>query len=74
MERRSGVLMNISSLPSPFAIGVFGKEAEEFAASIKKMGFSEWQILPLNTVGAGESPYSSDGAFSGNICILTRWH
>ena len=70
MERRSGVLMNISSLPSPFAIGVFGREAEGFAASIKEMGFSEWQILPLNTVGAGESPYSSDGAFSGNIMYI----
>lgn len=70
MERASGVLMNISSLPSPFAIGVFGKEAEKFAESIKEMGFSKWQILPLNTVGAGDSPYSSDGAFSGNIMYI----
>ena len=31
MKRQSGVLMNISSLPSPYGIGVIGAEAENFA-------------------------------------------
>lgn len=70
MKRQSGVLMNISSLPSPYGIGVIGKEAEDFAKKIKEMGFSKWQILPLNPPGAGNSPYSSDGAFAGNILYI----
>ena len=70
MKRQSGVLMNISSLPSPYGIGVIGKQAEDFAKKIKKMGFSKWQILPLNPPGAGNSPYSSDGAFAGNILYI----
>ncbi len=62
--------MNISSLPSLYGIGVIGKEAEDFAKRIKEMGFSKWQILPLNPPGAGNSPYSSDGAFAGNILYI----
>ena len=31
MERRSGILMHISSLPSKYGIGTFGKEAYAFA-------------------------------------------
>ena len=65
-ERKSGVLMNISSLPGPFGIGVFGEEAGAFAQKLKAMGFSYWQILPLGTLDRGNSPYCGDSAFAGN--------
>ena len=36
--RTSGVLMHISSLPSPYGIGTMGKEARKFADFLKKAG------------------------------------
>ena len=65
-NRYSGVLMNISSLPGPFGIGVFGEEAQEFARKIREMGFSYWQILPLGPLDRGNSPYCGESAFAGN--------
>ena len=34
--RTSGVLMHISSLPSPYGIGTMGKEARKFADFLKR--------------------------------------
>ena len=64
--------MNIASLPSKYGIGVIGEEAVSFAKLIKEMGFSKWQILPLNppALMAANSPYSSNGAFAGNIAYI----
>ncbi len=69
-NRCSGVLMNISSLPSPFSVGVFGKEAQEFADFIKSMGFSKWQVLPLGPIDRENSPYTADSAFAGNVLFI----
>ena len=69
-NRSSGVLMNISSLPGPFSVGSFGKEAEEFADLIKSMGFSKWQVLPLGPIDRENSPYTADSAFAGNILFI----
>ena len=55
--RESAVLMPISSLPSNGYIGSFSLAAYRFAELIKKAGFSCWQILPLNPLGYGNSPY-----------------
>ncbi len=49
--------MPISSLPSPYYIGDFGDAAYEFVDMIAQTGFKVWQILPLNPVGFGNSPY-----------------
>ena len=46
-RRRSGILMPIFSLPSPYGIGTLGKEAYDFVDFLKKAGQSYWQILPL---------------------------
>lgn len=64
--RRSGMLMPISSLPSPYGIGCFSKEAYEFVDLLKKAGQSLWQILPLGPTGYGDSPYQSFSTFAGN--------
>lgn len=69
-RRSSGVLLHISSLPGPFGIGVFGKEAEDFARLIRDCGFSKWQVLPLGPLDHGNSPYASDGAFAGNVLFI----
>ena len=69
-NRCSGVLMNISSLPGEFGIGGFGKEALGFVDTIKKMGFSKWQVLPLGPIDRENSPYTADSAFAGNILFI----
>ena len=64
--RTSGVLMHISSLPSPYGIGTFGKEAYRFADFLKKAGQSYWQILPICPTSFGDSPYQSFSAYALN--------
>jgi len=73
LERSSGILMHITSLPSPFGIGDFGPEAYEFIDFLESSGHKYWQILPLNpTYSAyGHSPYSSDSAFAGNTLLIS---
>ena len=64
--RASGILMHISSLPSPHGIGTFGKEAYAFADFLAAAGQKYWQILPLGPTGYGDSPYQTASAFAGN--------
>lgn len=66
MERRSGILMHISSLPSQYGIGTFGKEAYAFGDFLKASGQSYWQLLPLGPTSFGDSPYQSFSTFAGN--------
>ena len=66
MQRSSGVLMPLSSLPSPYGIGSMGKEAYRFVDFLKAGGQTYWQLLPLCPTGAGDSPYSSFSTFAGN--------
>lgn len=66
MNRGSGILMHIASLPGDYGIGTFGKEAYEFADFLKKAGQKYWQILPLGQTSYGDSPYQSFSAFAGN--------
>lgn len=64
--RECGILLPISSLPSPYGIGSFSKEAYEFVDRLCDAGQSYWQILPLGPTGYGDSPYQSFSAFAGN--------
>ena len=66
MERSSGILMHISSLPGKYGIGTFGKEAFNFVDFLNKAGQKNWQILPLGQTSYGDSPYQSFSAFAGN--------
>ena len=68
--RTAGVLLPIFSLPGPFNIGCFGSEAVDFARSLRRMGFSYWQILPINPPAAGDSPYQCYSAFAGNPLMI----
>lgn len=66
MERKSGVLMPVSSLFGDFSIGSFGEEAEYFIDFLKDAGFSYWQVLPFCMADDYNSPYQSYSAFGGN--------
>lgn len=64
--RTSGVLMPISSLPSPYGIGTMGKAARKFVDFLEKSGQKYWQILPICPTSYGDSPYQSFSSFAGN--------
>lgn len=66
MKRASGILLPVSSLPSPYGIGTFSREAYEFVDFLAAAGQTYWQILPLGPTGYGDSPYQSFSTFAGN--------
>ena len=66
LDRGAGILLPISSLPSPYGIGSLGKEAYEFVDRLKEAGQRYWQVLPIGPTSFGDSPYQSFSAFAGN--------
>ena len=56
-RHKAGVLMPVSSLPSPYGIGSFGKSAHDFIDFLDAAGQKCWQVLPLNPTSYGDSPY-----------------
>jgi 4-alpha-glucanotransferase len=71
LERSSGLLLHISSLDSAGGIGDFGPAAYAFADFLAAGKQRLWQVLPLNPVGYGSSPYSSISAFAGNPLFIS---
>ena len=53
LKRSSGVLINVSTLPSRYGIGGFGHEVEKCVEFLLEGGFTRWQVLPLTTIGLG---------------------
>lgn len=68
--RTCGVLMHITSLPSPYGVGTLGREAYKFVDFLEKAGQTYWQILPVGPTGFGDSPYQSYSAFAGNPLLI----
>ena len=66
MKRSCGILMPISSLPSPHGIGTLGAEARKLVDFLADAGQSWWQILPVGPTSYGDSPYQSFSAYAGN--------
>jgi 4-alpha-glucanotransferase len=64
--RRSGILNHISSLPSNYGIGTFGKAAYDFVDFLKASNQTFWQILPIGPTSYGDSPYQTFSAFAYN--------
>ena len=58
--------MPVSSLPSPYGIGTFGKGAFDFVDFLDECGQKCWQVLPLNPTSYGDSPYQSPASIAGN--------
>ncbi|MDT8903076.1 4-alpha-glucanotransferase [Anaeroselena agilis] len=65
-----GVLLHITSLPSVHGIGGLGAEARAFVDFLAAAGQDNWQILPLNPVGRGNSPYQSVSAFAAESLLI----
>ena len=58
-RNKSGILLPISSLPSQYGIGSFGKSAYDFVDFLEETKTKCWQVLPLNPTSYGDSPYQS---------------
>ena len=72
-NRGAGILMHITSLPSPFGVGDLGPESYSFADFLSRSGQKYWQLLPLNPTGAEQrfSPYSSVSSMAGNTLLIS---
>ena len=70
LKRSAGVLINVSTLPSRYGIGGFGPEIEKCADFLLDCGCRFWQVLPLTTIGLGNSPYSGNSAFALNYLYV----
>ena len=68
--RASGVLLHPTSLPGAHGSGDCGPSAYHFVDWLVAAGQQLWQILPLNGIGAGNSPYASSSAFAGNPLLI----
>lgn len=68
--RSCGILMHITSLPSPYGIGTFGAEAERFADWLRSAGQKYWQVLPIGPTGYGDSPYQPFSSFAGDPLLI----
>ncbi len=67
----SGVLVHVTSLPSPYGIGDVGPAAFSMVDRLQAAGQSWWQALPLGPTGYGNSPYQSLSSFAGNGLIIS---
>ena len=59
MDKKIGVLLAVSSLPGRHGIGDFGESCFKFIDWLAKKHYQYWQVLPLNPLGPGFSPYMS---------------
>lgn len=70
-ERKAGLLLAVSSLPGSFGVGDFGQDAFNFVELLSKTNAKYWQILPLNPVGYGNSPYQTFSSFAGDEIYIS---
>ena len=70
-DRRAGILLHVSSLPSRFGAGDLGPAAVRFLDWAAAAGQTLWQVLPLGPAGAGDSPYGGASAFAGNPLFIS---
>ena len=69
--RASGVLLPVTSLPSPYGVGDMGPSAFAWIDRLHEAGQSWWQALPLGPTGYGNSPYQSLSSFAGNGLLIS---
>ena len=69
--RSSGVLLHVTSLPSPYGIGDLGPCAFTWVDRLHDSGQGWWQALPLGPTGYGNSPYQSLSSFAGNGLLIS---
>src|SRR5262245_4742143 len=69
--RASGVLLHVTSLPSPYGVGDVGPAALEWIDRLRDAGQAWWQALPLGPTGYGDSPYQPQSSFAGNALLIS---
>jgi len=69
--RASGILLHVTSLPSPYGIGDLGPTAMAWIDRLHDAGQAWWQALPLGPTGYGNSPYQSLSSFAGNWLLIS---
>ncbi len=71
--RGCGILLHVTSLPSPYGIGDMGPDAYKFVDLLSENKQSYWQILPLSMTDPafGNTPYNSISAFAGNPLLIS---
>ena len=69
-ERKAGLLLHISSLPSKYGIGTLGEEAYHFVDWLKKAKLKIWQVLPIVPTNYGDSPYQSVSSTALNYYFI----
>jgi 4-alpha-glucanotransferase len=69
--RASGLLLHVTSLPSPYGIGDVGPTALSWIDRLAEAGQSWWQSLPLGPTGYGNSPYQPLSSFAGNGLLVS---
>ena len=67
----SGLLLHVTSLPSPYGIGDLGPTAFSWINRLHDAGQGWWQALPLGPTGYGNSPYQSLSSFAGNGLVIS---
>src|ERR1700678_949550 len=69
--RASGLLLHVTSLPSPYGIGDVGSSAFSWIDRLRDAGLAWWQALPLGPTGYGNSPYQAMSSFAGNELLIS---
>ena len=69
--RASGLLLHVTSLPSPYGIGDVGPGAVAWVDRLHQAGQRWWQALPLGPTGYGDSPYQPLSSFAGNGLLIS---
>jgi 4-alpha-glucanotransferase len=69
--RASGLLLHVTSLPSPYGIGDLGSSAFAWVDRLRDAGQGWWQALPIGPTGYGNSPYQSMSSFAGNGLLIS---
>jgi 4-alpha-glucanotransferase len=70
-RRASGLLLHVTSLPSPYGIGDVGPGAVAWIDRLSEAKQGWWQTLPLGPTGFGDSPYQSLSSFAGNPLLIS---
>jgi 4-alpha-glucanotransferase len=69
--RASGLLLHVTSLPSPYGTGDLGSSAFSWIDRLHDAGLTWWQALPLGPTGYGNSPYQLMSSFAGNALLIS---
>lgn len=71
MKKQAGLLFPISVLPGRYGVGDFGQHAYELVDKMASASITLWQILPLNPLGYGNSPYQPLSTHAGDEIYLS---